>query len=737
MRKRFRQKSISQYIHRSFRLLAAGVVLLLAIISLFLQFINTVHNTRSKLISTTNIAAERIEWAVKSYQNSIETLGYSPVLAQPDTPIEEKRITLNRHAEQFGFTRCQIIDQFGYSLTDGIYRGNRSYYTAAMGGKVYISDPIVARSDGEVTLVVAAPLWKDGQYDTEPIGAVWGSLSPDVLNSLIASLDVSKHTYAFILGQTGTHVATSDSSRASAGYNTILKSLNNPLLSQTAAIERSMIDGIPGDTMILRKGLQLYCWNPIANTPGWTLVLQTPLSDYLDYFYLLGIIILVVCIITFFCTRAVARWISHKAGEPIHVLAEQLNRASLGDLNFDIEEIGTTEDIRLISEASKNLVLRLNNTITFIENYKNSTNLSDFFDEQSIKQLTSFFEQGIFRGFHLIILDNKGVPLAGRRWISEVDQLLTQTEFAVNESSHPSVTSLIVNGRTFGTVGYYIEKDGPITPERAIEIRDMAAHVLTLVAQSSYDRNIQNITRIKNLQDNIQNLVDMETNTSIYLQQLIYKLRESHHQATLIKRITLFREIEQLADYSLESISRAVDYSALNDLNATVEELPYSPMQLAQHITLVAEESGLTHKAHISVTLAEILPSILYGDITNISRIITRIISDMCVSERNNVVSVHISAQKRSYATDISISVSNPKYMLSSSQLARCNAYLAGDSMALGTQSAMTNASLKFLSIVRIVRLVNGTLTLSASVQQGTTYIFTIPQISLDKEVQK
>ncbi len=737
MKKTKRKKSIASSIHTSFVFLAFAIVATIGTAGLLLQFGNNIRNAEDNLSTTAKIAAERYEWAVQSYQNSIKALGLSSILSDDSVPVADKKVILDRHADQFGFTRCQVLDQFGYSITDGIYRGNRDYFTAAMAGKIYISDPIVSRTDGNITIVVAAPLWKDGLETTEPIGVVWGGVPPETINTLVSSLEVSKHSYAFILGQTGNHVASSDSQQIMPGINTILQSVNDPSLAKLAAIERQMINGIPGKAMVVQNGIKLYAWEPIGNTPGWTLALQAPLNDYLSNFWLFAAIILLVNIATFYATRLVAKYISRKVGQPVHQLADQLNRASLGDLNFDLEEIGDTEDVHLIAEASKNLVLRLNNTLTFVDSYKTNTTLSDFLDATVIKQLTSFYEEGNFKGFHLIIMDNKGEILTGQQWVRDHSALLSQTEFKVDNRNKPLVSPIMIDGRIFGSVGYYIEEGGPITRERADGVRDMVSHVLALIGQTNFNRNVQNITRIKNLQDNIQNLVEMETATSIYLQQLLFDLKTLNQTKELFKRMNLLKEIQHLADSSLESINRAVDYSLLNDLNAAINEVPYSPQQLSQQITLDGDESGLTRKATISVQVSEAVPGILYGDLRNISRAVHRIISDISQSDRKSFVSVLIDARTHSYSTELIITISNPRYMLSSSQLQRCNAYLAGDMMALGTQSTMSNTSLHFLSIVRIVHLINGTLELKTGIQQGTAYVITLPQVSLNKEGRK
>ncbi len=727
MKKYKKQKSIAAFIRTSFGTLVFTVLFTVSAAGLFLSLGNNVTNAQMDLYTTTQVAADRVAWAIKSYQNAIEALGTSHLLSNPDAPLEQKIAILDHYSEQFGFTRCQILDRFGYSPIDGIYRGNRSYYTAAMSGRVYISDPLISRTDGATTLVVAAPLWKDGIHGTEPVGVVWGSIHPDTLNTLIKSLDVSKNAYAYILGQTGNHVATSDVTKTTTGRNNILGSLNDPALTKVAAIERSMINGVPGKSLLLQHGIQLYSWYPIDNTPGWSLALQAPLHDYLISFWQFGFIVIVISVLTWFATRIVSAKISEQAGRPIHILADQLNRAALGDLNFDIEEIGNTEDVQLIAEASKNLVLRLNNTLCFVDNYKSNTTLSDFIDDSVIRQFASYYEQDIFRGFHLIIMDNGGNVVAGGPWSQKIHKDLHK----------PSAKPIMIDGRIFGSVDYYLEHGTSMSEERAESTRDMVAHIMTLVAQSNYNRNVQNITRIRNLEDNIQALVEMDTSTSVSLQQLMLNLRFLRKNKSLLNQGAQLNEIEKLADTSIEYINRAVNYSILNDLNTSMTENLYTPAQLAQRIMNDANESGLAKKASITIITSDNLPETLFGDIINISRVVNRIISNICIENKKNYIQVDISGKTHSYATDLSITISNPKYMLSSSQLSRFNAYLAGDIMALGTQTAMSNTSLKFLSIVRLVRMVNGTLNFKSTIQNGSAYIFTLPQVAQHKDGTK
>lgn len=82
-------------------------------------------------------------------------------MSDPDLPNEDKQEILDEWAERYELERCNLIFSDGKDLKDTDY-SDRDYFKAAMQGQTYISEPLVSKTTGLLTIIIAAPLFRDG-----------------------------------------------------------------------------------------------------------------------------------------------------------------------------------------------------------------------------------------------------------------------------------------------------------------------------------------------------------------------------------------------------------------------------------------------------------------------------------------------------------------------------------------------------------------------------------------------
>ncbi len=63
--------------------------------------------------------------------------------------------------------RGNLLDTTGNSLFDGNNYSDREYFQKAIEGNISISTPTISKITGELSIMVAAPVWKDGVPNTE------------------------------------------------------------------------------------------------------------------------------------------------------------------------------------------------------------------------------------------------------------------------------------------------------------------------------------------------------------------------------------------------------------------------------------------------------------------------------------------------------------------------------------------------------------------------------------------
>lgn len=89
--------------------------------------------------------------------------GCIPQLSDSSVPVEEKQAVIDERVKMHGFQRGNIIGTDGRSIFDGNDYSDREYVKQAMQGKVYVSEPLISKITGELSIMVAAPLYSNGK----------------------------------------------------------------------------------------------------------------------------------------------------------------------------------------------------------------------------------------------------------------------------------------------------------------------------------------------------------------------------------------------------------------------------------------------------------------------------------------------------------------------------------------------------------------------------------------------
>ena len=90
----------------------------------------------------------------------------------------------------------------------------------SMQGEVVVSDPVIAKTDGKLSVIISAPVYEGGDKDGEIIGVVFVVPDPEFLNDICAAISISEHSDA-TCWSTGITIAHSDSAIAQEQKNTL------------------------------------------------------------------------------------------------------------------------------------------------------------------------------------------------------------------------------------------------------------------------------------------------------------------------------------------------------------------------------------------------------------------------------------------------------------------------------------------------------------------------------------
>ena len=260
-------------------LVAAGVS---GIVPNYRSTITTVDHMMSE---TAVLAAERVEQELTAYRNVAMDTGCIPQLSDPDITPEAKKSIIDERCSMHNFQRGNIIGTDGISIFDGKDYSDREYVQQAMAGNVYVSEPLISKITGELSIMVAAPLYADGAHGGTIAGVVYFVPPETFLNNIVSSIQIGENSRAYMINKAGDTIAditldtiTVQNIEAEAGSNSSLKDL--------AALHAAMRRGENGfGSYDSQDGKMFMAYAPVNGTDGWSIAVTAPQLNYLSTTY--------------------------------------------------------------------------------------------------------------------------------------------------------------------------------------------------------------------------------------------------------------------------------------------------------------------------------------------------------------------------------------------------------------------------------------------------------------------
>lgn len=356
--------SVKSKIQKIVILIVAVSMLLLGTVSCILNYSSTMSSLRQNMEEMAGIAADRVEWQITAYKNIVQELGRTARLSDSKYTTEQKQGIIDEKVKAYNCIRGKLIGLDGIALIDGTDYSEREYFKRALQGETYVSEPLFAKTDGNISLIFAAPVWEGGVPDTSVTGVVFLSMQPDLLNQIVKSIYISDNSGAYIINNKGTTVAHTTDGMVEAQNNTIENAKTDSSLNAIAALEKKMTAGENGfGTYSYKNSFKFLAYAPIGNTDGWSLGLNAPMGDFLGD-TILGIVITVTLVVVFILIASfVALKTGKSIGDPIRACAERLDMVLQGDLQTPVPDSDAKDEVGILYGATRGITGGLNSII--------------------------------------------------------------------------------------------------------------------------------------------------------------------------------------------------------------------------------------------------------------------------------------------------------------------------------------------------------------------------------------
>lgn len=355
-----RKSSIRNRIQFAIAVLTGCAVGILAVISTILNFVSTLDTLESDMQNMALITADRVSQELQVTASIVTEMGTNARLYSDEYTPEQKQEFINEKVASYGFTRGKLISANGICEYDGTDYSEREYFLNSMKGETFISDPIFAKTDGVLSVIISAPVWRNGVTGSEIIGVVFLLPNPSFLHDICTSIKVSDNAGCYMLSSTGVTIAHSTASIADDQENTIEMAKTDSSLNAIAELETRMIQGENGYGMYTYGGkTKLLAYAPIPDTGGWSVALNAPVWDFLGSTIVCAVIALVIALLAVAIGLFVAKKISTDIGVPMALCTERLKLLSRGDLQTPVPVIHTEDETKVLADATGILVANL------------------------------------------------------------------------------------------------------------------------------------------------------------------------------------------------------------------------------------------------------------------------------------------------------------------------------------------------------------------------------------------
>lgn len=341
---------------------------LLGILAIIMIYSSTNRLLEQTFTETATIAADRAGYEIKALANTVTEIGCDATFSNSDITLDEKQEIINQKIEAYGLEGGNILDLDGVSIFDGIDHGTEAYFEAAVTGSTYVADPEVDTKTGEITIVVAAPIWQDGFPNTTVIGVVYLIPDSNMLNDIVSTIEVSKNSSAYMINAEGRTIANKNRESVVNQENTTKDAEKDSSLKKLASLEGKMMQGESGfDTYRYSGKKKFLAYAPVPNTNGWSLAICAPTSDFMTMTIIGSLTVILAMVVSILVGIKRAKNLADSIGNPIRDCADRLVLLAEGDLNSPLPQGSPDDETGILANATGKLAEGINIIIRDID----------------------------------------------------------------------------------------------------------------------------------------------------------------------------------------------------------------------------------------------------------------------------------------------------------------------------------------------------------------------------------
>ncbi|MCI9137353.1 MAG: HAMP domain-containing protein [Lachnospiraceae bacterium] len=346
--------------------------------SIMLNYNNTMATVERMMSQTAVLAAGRAQQELEVYKNVVMEVGCIPQLSDPETSIEEKQAIIDERVSMHDFQRGNIVGADGISIFDGNDYSDREYVQQAMQGNVFVSEPLISKVTGELSIMVAAPLYTEGKYGEAIVGVVYFVPNETFLNDIVSAIQIGENSRAYMINKSGSTIADITLDTITV-QNIEAEAESDSSLRELAAIHAEMRQGKNGfGSYTSGEDKMFAAYAPVENTDGWSIAVTAPQLNYLASTRDAMVINIGVMAGSMLISIIVALALARNIGRPMKACVNRMKLLVEGDLETPVPEVRSKDETGMLVRSTEALVEGLRiviNDISYLLNEMANQNL--------------------------------------------------------------------------------------------------------------------------------------------------------------------------------------------------------------------------------------------------------------------------------------------------------------------------------------------------------------------------
>ena len=347
--------------------------------SIMLNYNNTLLTVERMMSQTAVLAAGRAQQELEIYKNVVMEVGCIPQLSDSEVSVEEKKAIIDGRVSMHDFQRGNIIGMDGISIFDGKDYSDREYVQQAMQGNVFVSEPLISKITGELSIMVAAPLYSEGNNGQSIVGVVYFVPHETFLNDIVSAIQIGENSRAYIINKSGDTIA--DITLDTITVQNIEKEAQNDAgLQELAAIHTQMRQGENGFGSYTNGEDKMFAaYAPVPGTDGWSIAVTVPQINYLESMKDAMVINIGVIVVSILISIIVALALAVNIGKPMKACVNRMKLLVEGDLDTPMPMITNKDETGVLVRSTEALVEGLRtviNDISYLLNEMANQNLA-------------------------------------------------------------------------------------------------------------------------------------------------------------------------------------------------------------------------------------------------------------------------------------------------------------------------------------------------------------------------